>query len=286
MVMTALSHYVSFCRVSIERRLRENWADIATISFSLTVAYTVNKIWGKYASLCFTATAMVTYPQLRRQIEILLHYDLNTHAQATVAVTVAGLCFVNPPIAAGMAAGLAVAIIKREWKLATVATDNAKEIETLKKENEALSKIYDELKACAEKLEQELNICLGINTKLKEAAQLEATASAASATANQEADNHLTRLKEKIGKLSSLCQHAITQKQLLERMRTTSQVEADLTRMTLECKSKQAELAILTQDIRKLKEQLSKVISSLSEQDDQIRARLQVFDQWLLGTHS
>lgn len=281
--MAAISHYVSLYQACVRKRLKDNWKDIATISCTLAVAYTVNKFWGKYVTVCFAAAVIATYPQLSKQIEILLHYDLNTFTQATVAATIAGLCLINPPIAAGMASGLALAILKREWKLASVAKDNSKEIETLRKQNEALSRIYQENKASAEKLEQQLNVCLGIHATLKEAAQNQAAASAAMDEADQEADNRMTRLRGKMEKLSSLCQHAISQKQLLERIRTASQVEADLAKMTLECSTRQAELANLNRDIRQLKEQLRQVLSSLSEQDDQIRARLQGLQQWLLG---
>lgn len=284
MVMAAISHYVSRYQACVQARLKDHWKDIATIGSTCVIAYTVNQLWGKYAVLCFAAAVIATYPQLTKQIEILFHLDINTFAQASAAATIAGLCLINPPLAAGMASGLAIAILKREWKLASIAKDNSKEIETLRSQNEALSRIYQEIKASAEKLELELNICLGITATLKEAVDNQAAASAVIGETEQETDQRIIRLRTKMQKLSSLCQHAVSQKHLLERIRTASQVEADLTKMTLECSTRQAELSILNRDIRELKERFCQVLSSLSEQDDQIRAKLQGLDRWLLGT--
>lgn len=283
MVMAAILHYVSRYQACAQARLKDNWKDIATIGSTCMIAYTVNQLWGKYATLCFAATVIATYPQINQQIEILFHLDINTFAQVSVAATIAGLCLINPPLAAGMASGLAIAILKREWKLASVAKDSSKEIETLRSQNEALSRIYREIKSSAEKLEQELNICLGMTATLKESVDNQAAASAAIGEVEQETDQRIIRLRTKMEKLSSLCQHAVSQKHLLERIRTASQVEADLTKMTLECSTRQAELSILNRDIRELKERFHQVLSSLSEQDDQIRAKLQGLDQWLLG---
>jgi DNA repair exonuclease SbcCD ATPase subunit len=174
-------------------------------------------------------------------------------------------------------------ILKREWTLSSIAKENAKAIDTLREQNAALSKIYQEIKEESERLEQELNLCLNIPTQVKQLVQGQKEASALIQEAEQATDDKLARLKKKMQKVASLCQYAITQKHLLERIKAAGQVEQDLTHLTLECSSRRQELVVLNRDIRDLKDKLQKVLSSLSEQDERIRARLQEVNLRLLG---
>ena len=82
----------------IKKHFQENWADYATIGSALVTAYFVHAYWGKIATVAFAFAVSSSFSLVSKQLETLVHFDLNTFAQASLATAIAGLCLVNPPL--------------------------------------------------------------------------------------------------------------------------------------------------------------------------------------------
>ena len=240
-------------------------------------ACVVHCLWGKNATLCFTATILVTFTFLSKQIQVLTHFDLKAVPQIITALLIPAsyyfVPFLAPSVVPALGCSLALSHINREWRLCNIADDTGEEIKKLLQQNGVITKLYEGTKSDIGKLEEELKTCLGITAQIEKIFSIEKKTSQA-LEENPKIDDQLLKVTDKMQRLATVCQSAASQKQLIERMKTANLVENNLTRMTQECSTRHQELATLTQEITDLKDQLKTVISEMGSQEEELRLQL------------
>jgi hypothetical protein len=266
---------------SISTHFRAHQQDYAKVTATAVTAYLVNRLWGKYATLCFVAAVFGTLPAFGHQIQILSYADLGARSQViTAALIPASYLFTPifaPIIAPILGSLLALSTLNREWKQAEIADATQKEIDKLRTQNQTLEQQCQKSQTTAQDLQQELDLCLKITAQIEQIFKGDVRI----AEAAQKADVQLVKVSDKIQRLSQFYQTAATQEQLLERMKTARVVEDDLTRLTQSCTTRQQQLATLSQEISALTDQLRPSISSIATQDTIIQSKVQILGKLL-----
>jgi len=262
---------------------QKDYAKFATTAAAAGVVYC---LWGKYATLCFTATTLITLPSLSKQVQMLTHFDLNTIPQIFTALLIPAsyyfVPFLAPNIAPALGYALAVSQINREWTLCSIANATGKEITILRQQNEVLSKLYKDTKNQVELLEQDANTYLRITEQIEQIFGKEEKNSQNLGEVERKSDGQTLNVKNKIQRLEAICESAASQKQLLERVKTANLVESKLPRLTQACSTHLQGIATLTQDITVLKDQLKTTVSNMAAQQEKLRLQLIEEDQWIL----
>lgn len=260
----------------LKSHLTTHWQDYAKAAVVLTsVGSLVHAVAGKRMALLFGASSIATFPFLKKQICILCRYDLKATSIAAIATSAGGMCFVNPFIAACLMGGVALAILKRDYQLATVAEANQKQLDTLGKDNAALKQTCTDILSHLGKLETTFKTFLGLQDDASQIANGAKSTTTQLNDLNSAVERDLNQVKDKLKTLDDLCGQIQKSQDLVQQMHITGQVEQNLRSMNAELTGRKRELELINQDLKSSRQRLDEVISTLSGLEDKQKAQFQ-----------
>lgn len=169
-----------------------------------TAAYTVRSRWGTVAMLCFTVTAVGSYPYLRKQVTGLLNRNLDAKVPALFSVAISVVSIFSPALGVCLGALMGGSFLLRDWTVSDLLKKGEEGIKRLEDQNQQLEKIAEEMKGKVDALQVEMDRLIALAAQMDKTVSVHLQTQGILASTDTQVDNQFERLEAKLEQLVSL----------------------------------------------------------------------------------
>lgn len=232
----------------VQVHFEQNGGTYLLVGTLFTTAWAVHARWGPVAVICFTVTAVGSYPYLRKQVDHLLHRNLDTRVQALLSVVVSVATIFSPTIGLCLGALMGSSFFLRDWTVKSLLEKGEKEIATLKEQNQEWQTVNVGLQNKLETLQVEYNQLMAAWGGVKNVVKQHLETQGGVVEASREGNNQSEGLEIQLNELVELCKVMEISKK--------SNIGPQVTQITNSCEEKLRQIQNDREKLRALIERL------------------------------
>ena len=181
----------------------QNGQSYLLVGTLFTAAYTIHSKWGTVAVLCFTVTAMGSYPYLRKQVNFLLDRNLDAKVPALLSVVISVVAIFSPALGVCLGSLMGGSLLLRDWTVSHLLKEGEEKIKTLTDQNKELGKIAEKMKEKVDALQVKFDKTIASVEKLKKSVTQHLETQGIVAETNTAGENQLDGLEAQLQELIS-----------------------------------------------------------------------------------